>query len=221
MTEFIYNIEDYDNRIKEFFLNPNQKYVYLGNSEPILHIACRIGNLEHIKTLLSNGASKNAETYWGNCLHVALSSGNSEVAKYLIENGVDYNTEDVQGFTALFHASTNGMEEIVDILLDKKVKVNTEGGHGRTPLNRAIEYDHTSIAKKLINYGAYIDGDNATYGRVPLTICVVKNNEEIFKMLIEKGANKYIRDYKGKGSTAYELIIKFERNQLLKYLLTA
>jgi ankyrin repeat protein len=220
MYDFIVDEQDYYTRLEELLQDPNKTYVYLGNLEPILHIASRIGSLNHIETLISKGADIKKTTYWGNCLHIAAQNGNLEISKFLIEKGVEYDVEDVQGFTALLHASTQGMEEIVDFLLEKNVEVNVEGGHGRTALNRAIEYGHTNIAKKLINAGAFLNGDLRTYGRIPLTMAVLKNNEEIFRILIEKGADKNIRDHHDNhhsGKTAYELVVKHNRNDFLKY----
>jgi ankyrin repeat protein len=214
MIAFIENENDYYERMEEFYANNNKQYVYRGELEPILHIACRIGSLENVINLISKGADTKATTYWGNCLHIATMSEHSNIAKYLIEIGVDYNEEDVQGFTPLIHACSEGMEDIVDILLKKDVNVNVDGGHARTALNRAIECGYTSIAKKLIDAGAFIDGDDTTYGRIPLTEAVLKNNDEIFKVLIEKGANINKRDHKGNGSTALELINKYKREFL-------
>jgi hypothetical protein len=208
---------DYYDQIEEILKkDPNTfRVLYRGDIKPIIHLACEIGTISQIDKIIENGGLINDKTYWGNCLHQALRNNQKEVALHLINNGVDIHAEDIQGFTPLIIACTEGYEDIVDILLDRGVEVNVNGGHGRTPLNRALEKCYNSIAKKLIDKGAFVNGDDRTYGPIPLTICVRRNNKEMYDYLLSKGADVDYREYGGKRSSTRELIDKLD-NSILK-----
>lgn len=192
---------------------PNENVLYKGNIQPFLFVACMIGNVEEINKLIEKGGIINQVYYLGNALHYALLYNNTEeVAEFLIQNGVNFDDKDKQGFTPLIHACYNQYENIVDMLLDRNVNVNPDGGHGRTALNIALKTRNNSIAKKLIYKRAYIDGDKNSYGEIPLTITVSTKNKEMYDYLIELGADKNIRDYRGNGKSAKELCEIYKLN---------
>jgi ankyrin repeat protein len=216
--DFKYRINsynDYSEQLEKIMLENDVNsclVLHRGEIYPIIHIASILGTIEQVEKLIEKGASINQKTYWGNALHQALRFDRPDIGLYLINKGIDINAEDVQGFTALIHACSNGYEDIVDILLEKGVQVNVHGGHDRTALNRALENSYNSIAKKLIDKGAYVDGDNRAYGWIPLTYCVRKNNKEMYEYLLKRGADPDYKDLKGNGESANELRVKLNRD---------
>ncbi|KAH0939716.1 hypothetical protein HID58_007177, partial [Brassica napus] len=70
-----------------------------------LHIACRVGNLELLSTLISTGANINGtDSDSMIALHIATSKGKVEICDYLIQKGAIIDVLDKKGQTPLMHA---------------------------------------------------------------------------------------------------------------------
>lgn len=112
----------------------------------VLHHAAFGGNLEVVKLLIEKGADVNTKGSDGSPLSNAMVFGYFEVAKLLIEKGVDVNTKDEDGWTALFHASSDGDLEMVKLLIEKGADVNTKDEDGKT----AVEVANSEKIVKLL-----------------------------------------------------------------------
>lgn len=201
----ILSTDDYYNQIDEILTQDTYSVFYIRETEPIIHVSCKIGTIEHIKTLIEKGASINEQIFFGNTLHSALIFKRPDIAFYLIDHGVEFDAKDLQGITPLIHACFHGYDDIVDTLINKGAEINVKVSYGKTPLNSSLENSNNSVVKKLIEKGAFINGDDTTYGEIPLTICLQKNNKEMYEYLINKGANPDYRSHQGYGKTANEL----------------
>lgn len=105
---------------------------------------------------------------------------------------------------AIFEAAKYGNTKKIEKLITKGVDINyREEKHGRTLLHVAIIRGHESILNLLIN------NDNAALnlqdndGRSPLHLAAMYNRIEVVRLLLEKGADKEIRDNSGKVAKDY------------------
>ena len=83
----------------------------------VLFDACKNGNIDLVKKLLSYGADVNAKNNDGwTPLHYASRNGHTEIVKLLLEHGVDVNCKNNNGYTPLHLASEKRHTEIVNLL---------------------------------------------------------------------------------------------------------
>jgi ankyrin repeat protein len=101
--------------------------------EPVLYIACKRGDLEAIKYIItSNGESPDimahdgrwAKPYSDGCLHIAARSGHLDIVKFLVESGADIDLRNSCGETALYTAIDNNHTKVAEYLIEKGADVN-------------------------------------------------------------------------------------------------
>lgn len=92
-----------------------------GDKEEAFWEAARVGDLETIKRLHSEGLDVNVATEYGaTALAYASDKGHIEIVRYLLDNGADVNAEDTfYQFNPLGWALFNERTEIVTLLLEK------------------------------------------------------------------------------------------------------
>ena len=84
----------------------------------------------------------------------AAIKGDIEAVKKHLDAGADVNAKDDQfGGTPLHHVTVKGHKEIVELLIAQGADVNVLDGGGYTPLDWAIEDNHTEIADLLRKHG--------------------------------------------------------------------
>jgi len=84
-------------------------------------------------------------------IHDAAESGNIEAVKQHLTAGTDVNLGG--GATPLHPATYSGHKEVVELLIGNGANVNAKS-KGWTPLDIAIEFEHTEIADILREHGA-------------------------------------------------------------------
>ena len=125
----------------------------------ILGKAAKDGHLEIVQFLLESGADVHPEKAPEGVLpiHFAAMGGNEKIVKLLITKGADVSVKTVIGFTPLHIATGYGHKEIVELLIAKGADVNAktsdEDNTPLTPLDGAIEENHTEIADILRKHG--------------------------------------------------------------------
>jgi ankyrin repeat protein len=100
------------NRNSEEYL-PEQ---YVG---PEIHLAAMQGNIEIVRTILSEKPELLTQTdkYGNSPLHLAAYKGHTEVVQFLILRGADVNVRNNFGGTALLTASYAGETEVIQVLI--------------------------------------------------------------------------------------------------------
>ena len=90
-------------------------------------------------------------------IHEAAEDGNIEAVKQHLAAGTDVDARDGEGETPLHDATFYGHKEIVELLIAKGADVNAktsdEDYTPLTPLDGAIEENHTEIAALLRKHG--------------------------------------------------------------------
>ena len=123
----------------------------------------------------------------------------------LLQNGSDPAIPNEYGETALHRAAMEDNELSLRLILEsyesdsrrgsQKTLINSQNNEGLTPLHCAVQLEHESIAKILLeNYHANVNITEEQCHRTPLFLAVLLNNEALVRMLISNGASKTIPD---------------------------
>ncbi|WZY78720.1 hypothetical protein YC2023_025104 [Brassica napus] len=175
-----------------------------------LHIACRVGNLELLSTLISTGANINGtDSDSMIALHIATSKGKVEICDYLIQKGAIIDVLDKKGQTPLMHAvkSKEPKEKlggichfslevlklgdlecviVVKMLVSADVSmINNKDEEGWTALHFAASNGCLEITKILKTYGATLEITDKD-GYTPSEIAARRGKMEVYDYLVEK-----------------------------------
>eukprot|EP01094_Clydonella_sp_ATCC50884_P024993 TRINITY_DN6417_c0_g1_i2.p1 TRINITY_DN6417_c0_g1~~TRINITY_DN6417_c0_g1_i2.p1 ORF type:complete len:164 (+),score=34.96 TRINITY_DN6417_c0_g1_i2:64-555(+) len=161
-----------------------------------LHVACNVGNLDGVRSLLDNGADANERASSGvTPLMAACVNGHTEAIAMLLDRGADVNHAKADGSTPLWRACDMGDAEMVALLLEQRadVDVNQLGRHGMTPLYIAITNWHEAIARMLFDCGAdphKTNGQLHAEGETPLDVAVGHGMDDLASLLEGVGVTK-------------------------------
>ncbi|XP_067648871.1 ankyrin repeat domain-containing protein 50-like [Haliotis asinina] len=141
------------------------------NGDNVLHLACKGGQMDVVKYLLSqasvdiNTRGKGALTP----LMVAVTYGHNDVFKFLMRNGANASQVDDYGNNVLHLACRSREMDVVKYLLSQtSVDINRKGDKGRTPLMVAVIYKYRDVFEFLMQNGADVSqvddkGDNVLH----------------------------------------------------------
>ena len=158
------------------------------DSDTVLMVAARRGDVGIVKALLESGAYPNATS--GVLTHTALgygiSANHAEVVKMLLDGGANLSDND------LMSAAEVGNAEVVKMLLDGGADPNAMyRGNEETALIVAAKAGHAEAVKVLLDGGA--DPNAAgNYGKTTaLTAAVRAGHAKAVKVLLDSGAMPY------------------------------
>jgi uncharacterized protein len=142
-------------------------------------------------------------------------SDGSDVIKLLLKYKADVSVCDKCQETPLMLAARYGKSRIVELLCEAGANVHKKDKYGRTALFMALGYfGNLDVIKQLIAYKANInelDNDEQT----PLMKAVnanIRDKDKIIDFLLEKGADRTLRDKKGR--TAADIARQNENESL-------
>ena len=170
------------------WLDVNEKN---GVGETPIFFAVYNNNLEMVKLLVKHGAILDVITYCGSPLLLnCLRHKDNKIVKFLIDSGADVNVKD--NGRSLLYFCIGDNSELLEFLLDRNdLDTNTRHGDwGTTPLLVAIQIGSIDIVRKLIKHGANVN--LAEYnGTSPLDMAEDCKKDDIFKLLIDNGAQRH------------------------------
>ena len=154
--------------------------------------AAAAGSLETTQILYENRAEKTVSSdELSEAVASAASRGYSLVVKYLLDRGADIRSLMCQ--EALIQAAGNGHLSTVQVLLAAGVSSNSHYRKknwlldGQSCLWAAVDQEHVEIARLLFAFGA---DPNTRYSESSaINKSIEKANEELFDLLLEKGAS--------------------------------
>ena len=120
-----------------------------------LHNAVLSGDIEQVKSLISDGVDINANNQlnW-TPLHTAVRNNRIEIIEFLLENSANVDAVDARGQTALQFAVESGQKEIVELLIEKDADINILDERQESALSLARKTGQAEIAEILIENGA-------------------------------------------------------------------
>jgi len=158
--------------------------------------AAKFDDVPAVKSLLSKGVNPNTVDANGNpMLILAIKDRSSNVIDVLLQNPkIDVDLSNKSGETPLMIASIEGNLPLVKTLvLQNKALIDHISW---TPLHYACAKGHLEVTQFLIANGATVDSlslGNTT----PLMMAVQSGNEQLVKLLLDKGADLQIRNAQG------------------------
>ena len=170
--------------------------------------AAKFNDVSTIKTLVSQGVSPNIMDSKGELmLNLAIRDKSDAVVAYLLANkATDVDISNKVGETPLMMASIEGNLPLVKTLVvQNKAQINHIGW---TPLHYASSRGQLEVAQYLITNGATIDSMSPS-NTTPLMMATLGGNEELIKLLLDKGADLKLRN--DQGFTAIDIAYIYEK----------
>lgn len=170
--------------------------------------AAKFNDVSTVKSLVSQGVSPNIMDPKGELmLNLAIRDKSDAVVSYLLANkATDVDISNKFGETPLMMASIGGNLDLVKTLvIQNKAQVNHIGW---TPLHYASSTGQLEVAQFLITNGSIIDSLSPS-NTTPLMMAVLGGNEQLIKLLLDKGADLKLRN--DQGLTAIDIAYIYEK----------
>ena len=152
---------------------------------------------------MKSGCSPNSPDAEGRTpLHYAVSKGHLEVAAKLIELGADVDRGDSLGKTPLHYAVERGDISLVNLLLERGATPEVQDSFGKTALHYAIEEGNAALVKQF----HFLKNIPTREGVYPIHLAVEAGRKDIFKLLVELGADLKVKDNLGKTPLHYAVV---------------
>ena len=120
----------------------------------ILIVAVDNGRIESTKDITSMITFTANDDILSRALFLAAQRGHVEVISHVLKIGTPVDSQDLQGYTALHWAVSEGMAAGVRVLLESHCMLEIKDRRGRTPLMIALERRYPAISILLFQYGA-------------------------------------------------------------------
>ncbi|KAK3559943.1 hypothetical protein QTP86_029546 [Hemibagrus guttatus] len=201
--------------------------------------ACRSGDLERVKKLLSaeNVNSRDTAGRKSTPLHFAAGFGRRDVVSYLLQHGANVHAQDDGGLISLHNACSFGHAEVVNLLLRHGADPNSRDNWNYTPLHEAAIKGKIDVCIVLLQHGAEPSIRN-TDGRTALDLAESSakavltgeyrkdellesarsgNEEKLMSLLTPLNVNCHASD--GRKSTPLHLAAGYNRVKTVQLLL--
>ncbi|XP_029615126.1 SH3 and multiple ankyrin repeat domains protein 2 isoform X5 [Salmo trutta] len=198
-------------------LDPN--YHDPDTGETPLTFAAHLDNVAQVVVVLKHGGahldfrSQDGMT----ALHKAVRAKNQVTLKALLELGASPDYKDSQSLTPLYHTVLVGGDSgCCELLLRAHATVSCHDENGWHEIHQACRYGHVHHLEQLLFYGADMGVMNAS-GNTALHICALYKEEHCARVLLVRGANKEVKNYR--SQTPFQVAIiagNFELAEFIK-----
>jgi len=185
-------------------------HVFAQTSEQITEFAkaTKFNDVSTVAKLVSSGISPNILDSKGELmLNLAIKDKSNDVIAFLLTNqATDVDISNKFGETPLMIASIDGNLPVVKTLVSSRKAMLDHIGW--TPLHYACSRGHLEVAQFLLANGAIVDSMSPG-NTTPLMMAVQSGNEQLVKLLLDKGADIKVRNTN--GLTAIDIAVIYEK----------
>jgi len=178
---------------------------------PLL-LAVHNQNAEMVKFLLSKKANPNLCSTNSSPVHEAVRVHNQQILEIVLSGGGNINLTTDFGKTPLHMAIQEEQDQIFDFLLGKKADTKAKNDAKVGCIHFAAAATSHKIIEKILSWKDTDVNERNGNGKTALHIAAEKNNIDIIKILLNKSADKSIKDGWGRlaeecgKQSAYNLI---------------
>uniref|UniRef100_A0A915D0F8 Uncharacterized protein n=1 Tax=Ditylenchus dipsaci TaxID=166011 RepID=A0A915D0F8_9BILA len=161
-----------------------------------LHLASKEGHNDVVRELIRRGATVDAATKDGDtALHLASMAGQDTILTILVENKANVNAQSLNYSNSIDVSTQTYQEEIHQHMPAYKDEdfVGAITKSGFTPLHFAAYYGNESVAKLLLEKGAYVNS-TALQNITPLHVASKWGHVNLVSLLLARGACTDSRD---------------------------
>lgn len=180
-----------------------------------LFCAAKEGHYQIVKYLLDKRANPNACNHYGvSCLWIPCQRGLVDIVELLLQyganteispNGPEAEERAISGWTPLYAAIKSRQYLVVKLLLKYNANPNAVTSLGSTPFLLASEIGDLDVIQCFVEHGAELDyapngkqaDDLNITGQTALFMATLKEQNDVVKYLIEKGAKVNVRNRYG------------------------
>ncbi len=138
------------------------------------------------------------------------------IKKY-IKNGADLQESNESGESVLACALRAGCDEtILMLLIESGADIFDFDDEGVSIFDMAITYDNHFMVEYLLEQGIDVNHTDRKSGFTALMAAACYGRIKILKLLLQKGANQYVKD--SKGFTAIDFARKMNKKSVLELL---
>jgi len=190
------------------------------NGKTALMVAAKRGDASLAKALVSAGANINARTITGGTAFMfAILGDKIDLARWLKDSGADVHVKGTNGWTAVTIASAKGYTDTLDWLLEIGADGRVPDVYRFTPLMRAVDNNHLSTARMLIekahaDVNAVDEYDNTSLHHA-VAVSLDTTQTGMIELLLDAGADPTKMNREGvtpimlaKGFTALESLLQ-------------
>ena len=202
--------------------------VFVETNQTPLTLACKKSNEKFIKLLVENGANVNKDGIAGfSPLIVVLLSNEQNrfgVARYLIDNGADINAitnNKISVLKSCIEVTSNDNEltkqegvQFLKDLLELDVNINMLVPHNL--LTYAAQRNNENVVEYILDEGICSVNDRDDSGFTALMRASYMGHDGIVKLLLNNGADKFIKNSEGK--TALDLAKEYKQEKIIELL---
>jgi ankyrin repeat protein len=184
-----------------------------------MYVAVEKGLTEVVRALITEcgiGVNERTtlETSAATPLHVAVLHGQYHIIPVLLSLGADVDILDQEkSCSPLIMAIILEDEWSVRLLIDAKANISRSSREGRSPMYIAAEKDNASILRLLVERcGIDVNAPATNEGHkgCPLHVATMFDNAHAVSVLLQMGANVYLKD--ALGGTAEDIAIETSSN---------
>lgn len=158
---------------------------------PMMHKVCFEGYVNTVHELLNEGEDVNQRIEDGPKLLRFLHGGFVTYTAFFLHS------------TPLMMAAHQGHVPILKLLIRKGAKVDQRDNMGCSAFSLAVSSQRMDACRLLLKYGADINSVDHKYNFTPIILACRKNDTELAKWLIKKGANVRLTDVYGRTPLHY------------------
>ncbi len=164
--------------------------------------AVQEGDDAQLRALLDGACNPNEQNEAHHpALLIAARHNRVEAARLLLAAGADVNAASTSWETPLFAAAAAGHEELFSLLLAAGADIHCHTKAQSTLLHAAANGGSTVILSQLLEPLSAKLNARQRNGDTPLLVALQRNNTEAVRLLLEAGANPFLRDSKRRELT--------------------